>query len=181
MILRPKQSPSNLSETGLFIATDQPAEVGDRLSLRLALSRDSGPLEMQGEIKYGPGPKVSKGEEVLPAGWGIEFVGGQELGIIRERVRQRIKEIQAQIAVMLADGRRNNQAQLALMSEICSTSFSQPRPQVTRMMTSSLLTGEALALWMLTEMQERMAAQARPLIVSVAGAQGSGRVRSRSR
>ena len=42
-------------------------------------------------------------------------------------------------------------------------------------MTSSLLTGEALALWMLTEMQERMATQARPLIVSVAGAQGSGK------
>ena len=42
-------------------------------------------------------------------------------------------------------------------------------------MTSSLLTGEALALWMLAEMQERMATQARPLIVSVAGAQGSGK------
>ena len=38
-----------------------------------------------------------------------------------------------------------------------------------------LLTGEALALWMVTEMQERMATQARPLIVSVAGAQGSGK------
>ena len=103
---------SNLSETGLFIATDEPAKVGDRLALRLALSRDSGPLEMQGEIKW-TRAQGQQGEEVLPAGWGIEFIGGQELGIIRERVRQRIKEIQAQIAVMLADGRRNNQAQLS--------------------------------------------------------------------
>ena len=42
-------------------------------------------------------------------------------------------------------------------------------------MTSSLLTGEALARWMLAEMQRRMAAQTRPLIVAVAGAQGSGK------
>ena len=42
-------------------------------------------------------------------------------------------------------------------------------------MTSSLLTGEALARWMLAEMQQRMAAQTRPLIVAVAGAQGSGK------
>ena len=103
---------SNLSETGLFIATDEDAQVGDRLALRLALSRDSGPLEMRGEIKW-TRAQGQQGEEVLPAGWGIEFVGGQELGIIRERVRQRIKEIQAQIAVMLADGRRSNQAQLS--------------------------------------------------------------------
>ena len=51
---------SNLSETGLFIATDQPAKVGDRLSLRLALSRDSGPLEMQGEIKVDPSPRSAR-------------------------------------------------------------------------------------------------------------------------
>ena len=102
---------SNLSENGLFIATDVDVCVGARLDLRLALSRDSGPIEIRGEVKW-IREQGREGEEVLPAGLGVEFVGGQELGIIRERVRQRIREIQAQIAVMLADGRRQNQAQL---------------------------------------------------------------------
>lgn len=102
---------SNLSENGLFIATDVDIGVGARLDLRLALSRESGPLEIRGEVKW-TREQGQEGEEVLPAGLGIEFIGGQELGIIRERVRQRIREIQAQIAVMLADGRRQNQAQL---------------------------------------------------------------------
>ena len=102
---------SNLSENGLFIATDVDIGVGARLELRLALSRDNGPLEIRGEVKW-TREQGQEGEEVLPAGLGVEFVGGQELGIIRERVRQRIREIQAQIAVMLADGRRQNQAQL---------------------------------------------------------------------
>lgn len=103
---------SNLSENGLFIATDANLSVGSRLDLRLALSRDTAPLEMKGDVKW-IREQGQEGEEVLPAGVGIEFVGGQELGIIRERVRQRIREIQAQIAVMLADGRRQNQAQLS--------------------------------------------------------------------
>ena len=102
---------SNLSETGLFIATDADVRVGSRLQLKLALSRDSAPLLMQGEVKW-TREQGRVGEEILAAGLGIEFIGGQELGIIRERVRQRIREIQAQIAVMLADGRRQSQAQL---------------------------------------------------------------------
>lgn len=103
---------SNLSETGLFIVTDLEADVGARLDLRLALSRDMAPLEMKGEVKW-IRRDGTMGEEHLPGGLGIEFVGGQELGIIQIRVRERIREIQAQIAVMLSDGRRQGQAKLS--------------------------------------------------------------------
>ncbi len=103
---------SNLSETGLFIVTELEAPVGDRLDLRLALSREMAPLEIKGEVKW-TRKDGTEGEEHLPAGLGIEFVGGQELGIIQIRVRERIREIQAQIAVMLSDGRRQGQAKLS--------------------------------------------------------------------
>ena len=58
---------SNLSENGLFIATDVDIGVGARLDLRLALSRESGPLEIRGEVKW-TREQGQEGEEVLPAG-----------------------------------------------------------------------------------------------------------------
>ena len=59
----------NLSEGGLFIATDAPFEIGDRLDITLSLMGDA-PTTQQVTVRWIRPPGAIGG---LPAGMGVQF------------------------------------------------------------------------------------------------------------
>jgi uncharacterized protein (TIGR02266 family) len=59
----------NISEGGLFIATDAPFEIGSRLNIKLSLMGDE-PVESEVVVRWVRPPGAAGG---LPAGMGVQF------------------------------------------------------------------------------------------------------------
>jgi len=80
----------NISEGGLFIATEAPYEIGDRLNITLSLMGDE-PTTQSVVVRWIRPPGAIGG---LPAGIGVQFgdLGEQRLGDLQEFVDSQAKD-----------------------------------------------------------------------------------------
>lgn len=81
----------NISEGGLFIATEAPFHIGEELDVEVSLMGDGVPLKQRVVVRWVRPPEAAGG---LPAGMGVQFLGlgAGERTMLQEFVDSRVKE-----------------------------------------------------------------------------------------
>ncbi|MES1209102.1 MAG: TIGR02266 family protein [Pseudomonadota bacterium] len=64
----------NIGAGGVFVATDQPPQVGTRLAIKLQLPRQDGPISVAAEVRWTRSGEPTAADRRSP-GMGLRFVG----------------------------------------------------------------------------------------------------------
>ncbi len=81
---------SNINEGGMFIETDNPAELDDVVQLQMRFPELESPVQVGGRVAW-----TSDGKEGGPPGMGIEFLDLSEE--TRDTINQIVQKLRAQI------------------------------------------------------------------------------------
>ncbi len=79
---------SNINEGGMFIETDNPAELEDVVQLQMSFPGLESPVQVGGRVAW-----TSDGKEGAPPGMGIEFLGLTEE--TRDTINQIVQKLRA--------------------------------------------------------------------------------------